>query len=253
MKKVVPFQKDITFKTNLAEVTSISLEHNLHASGDNMVTGEFIVSGDYKIADSSTNIEQFDFHIPFDINLDVHYDLKDIVVDIDDFYYEIVNNNILLVHIDVLIDKLKDKPLIEPPIVENVSDIESEMEEVREVMEEREDEKMDDMVKETSFETSELDEVVKNSEVIEDISFGSETVSRETNQEATEQIKSLFDSMDDSSETYVTYKVYIVREGDTVESVMQKYSITYDVLEAYNDMKELKIGDKLIIPASMNV
>ena len=29
MKKIVPFKKDINFKTNIAEITSISLEHTL--------------------------------------------------------------------------------------------------------------------------------------------------------------------------------------------------------------------------------
>ena len=32
MKKIIPFKKDIIFKTNLAEITSISLEHTLKIS-----------------------------------------------------------------------------------------------------------------------------------------------------------------------------------------------------------------------------
>ena len=32
MKKIIPFKKDITFKTNLSEITSISLEHTLKST-----------------------------------------------------------------------------------------------------------------------------------------------------------------------------------------------------------------------------
>ena len=48
MKKIIPFKKDIIFKTNISEITSISLEHNLKSSTDS-VNGDLIVSGEYKI------------------------------------------------------------------------------------------------------------------------------------------------------------------------------------------------------------
>jgi len=47
---------------------------------------------------------------------------------------------------------------------------------------------------------------------------------------------------------YVTYNVFIVREGDTIESILDKYGIELDELKKYNDLNELKLGDKLIIP-----
>ena len=63
------------------------------------------------------------------------------------------------------------------------------------------------------------------------------------------EITSLFDNIDESSETYKSYKVYIVREGDDLEFIMEKYSTTREIIEQYNDLKELKIGDKIIIPS----
>ena len=51
---------------------------------------------------------------------------------------------------------------------------------------------------------------------------------------------------------YTTYRVYILREEDTLESVMQKYSVTREQLEEYNPLGDLKIGDKLIIPNETN-
>ena len=54
-----------------------------------------------------------------------------------------------------------------------------------------------------------------------------------------------------TEEVYSSYSVYIVREGDTVDSIINKYSIDKEKLQEYNDLKELKIGDKLIIPSNV--
>ena len=67
--------------------------------------------------------------------------------------------------------------------------------------------------------------------------------------EEEDNIPNLFDNIN-IDETYNTYKIYIVREGDTLESIMEKYNINKDVLELYNDTKELKLGDKIIVPVS---
>ena len=62
------------------------------------------------------------------------------------------------------------------------------------------------------------------------------------------EVKNLFDSFTDNEE-YATYKVCIVREGDSLESIMMRYNISKEQMELYNDLKEIKIGDKLIIPS----
>ena len=50
----------------------------------------------------------------------------------------------------------------------------------------------------------------------------------------------------------MTYRVYIVREGDTVSSILEKYQITEDSLRKYNVINELTLGEKLIIPNEKN-
>ena len=55
----------------------------------------------------------------------------------------------------------------------------------------------------------------------------------------------------ESNETYSTYYIYIVRETDSIETILQKYNVSKEDIEMYNDIKELKVGDKIIIP-SMN-
>ena len=202
MKKIIPFKKDIIFKTNLKEITSISLENTLKVDND-LVCGNFIISGEYKITESSLNTELFSYELPFEVAFDSKYDLTNALIDIDDFYYEIVNDSVLNVHIDVSVDKIE----------ENIEE----------------------------------DFIMNKEEIIEDISDNIEN-ERCVEEEIVEDDKiSLFDNID-IDDTYNTYKVYIVRENDTLESIIERYSVDKDTLEIYNNLSEIKLGDKIIIP-----
>ena len=215
MNKIVPFQKDITFKTNIFEITSISLEHTLKVLNDNLISGELIVSGEYKVTPTSTNVDSFTFNLPFDIHMDDHYMLDKVTLDIDDFYYEVINDNILSVNISIKIDNLFEK---ETPKLEEVKINRS-----------------NELIEKIESEES-MDRCVEVEEKVE------EQKSNEKN------IDSLFE-INESDEKYSTYKVYIVRDGDTIESIVNKYGVNSDILEEYNDLKEIKIGDKIIIPS----
>lgn len=237
MKKIVPFKRDLTFKTNLSEITSISLEHTLHLTKDNLVTGDFILTGEYKIADNSTNTENFKFELPFDINIDDKYITDNIFVDIDDFYYEIVDSKVLSINIEVLIDKLEEKPLIKEIIEqpEMTLDLERQEKEEKNNMEKCEEERCI----EEEFPFKEIDEAVPLAKEVEE----NVPASRD------ESSKSIFDSFSSEVENYSTYRVYIVRENDTIDTIVQKYGISKEELEMYNDLSEIKIGDKLILPS----
>ena len=220
MKNIIPFKKDVIFKTNLSEITSISLENTLNLK-DDTISGDFIISGDYKVTDKSTSVEPFNLNIPFEIVLDDRFETSKATIDIDDFYYEIVNNNVLSVSIDVLVDHLQEKPLIE---MEELVDVTP----VRTVLD-LEEEEMENSVEERCIE--EEDTLPKrNVENIEEI------------------FNSIFSNGTFNDEVYVTYNVFIIRDGDTLDSIMEKYNVTQDELEKYNDLSNLKLGDKLIIP-----
>jgi len=236
MKKIVPFKKDIIFKSNLSEITSISLEHSLHHESKHLITGDFIISGEYRMNENSINTESFSFDIPFDINMDEKYILDKVIIDINDFYYEIVNNKILSVNIEVLIDRLEEQPLIieeeveliDEPIVEyNLEDVRLETENIIE--------------KEIKME----EKTIQKEEKKIDYSKLNNTDERCIEEE---EVKSLFDNITNEEE-YTSYKICIVREGDSLESIMMKYSISKEQMELYNDLNEIKIGDKLIIPS----
>ena len=231
MKNIIPFKKDVIFKTNLSEITSISLENTLTLK-DDTISGDFIISGDYKVSDKSTTVEPFELNIPFEIVLDDRFDTKRATIDIDDFYYEIVNNNVLSVSIDVLVDHLQEKPLVE---LEELVDVTP----VRTVIDYEEED--------------EMEKVITKNEVIEErcIEEEEELPKRDdTKVEIEEKINSIFNNSTFSDEVYVTYNVFILRDGDTLDSIIEKYNITKEELEKYNDLSNLQLGDKLIIPNS---
>lgn len=244
MKNIIPFKKEVIFKTNISEITSISLEHTLSLENDK-VQGNFIVNGEYKVSDSSTTVETFNLELPFEIIIDEKYDTKKAIIDIDDFYYEIVNNNVLSISIDVLIDKLEEKPIIEDfTLIDETPNreiIEKEITE-NEKEEVKEETKAD---KKRCIDESEKEEYEKKKEEIKDM-----INEKEEPREVEEKINSLFNQFSKDSEVYVTYNVYILRDSDTLESILEKYNITEDTLKEYNDLSDLKIGDKIIIPTN---
>ena len=62
---------------------------------------------------------------------------------------------------------------------------------------------------------------------------------------------SIFSAFANTEETYSTYSVYILREDDNLEEVIAKYNTNREVLSEYNDLDNLKVGSKLIIPTSV--
>lgn len=262
MKNIIPFKKDVIFKTNISEITSISLENTLSLDKDK-ISGDFIVSGEYKISDTSTTVEPFTLNLPFEIVMDERFDTKKATIDIDDFYYEIANNNVLSVSIDVLIDKLEEKTLID---LDDLVDVET----VRDIIDSEEDnmesenfdireiEKTNILTEEKESENKLVEEIVEEKEEIRDIvEETKETIEEKQDvirkndfekEIVEEKINSLFNQFSSDSEVYVTYNVFILRDGDNLDSIMEKYGVTEETLKKYNDLSNLKIGDKLIIP-----
>lgn len=224
MKKTVPLKKELAFKSNLAQIVSIALDQEFKLE-ESTVKGNLLISGSYKMNDVSVNTEPFSYNIPVNIELSDRYILDNLTIDVDDFYYEIIDNNVLSVNIEIGLDKLEEKEQIE------ITKEEIKEESIEELAnpikyEEQIVEKVDNM--------SERNDTIKNDRM--DV----------------KEVKTLFDSLDESVDTYSTYKVCIVHESDTIESIVIKYGITRELLEQYNDISDIKIGDKLIIPALFN-
>ena len=84
----------------------------------------------------------------------------------------------------------------------------------------------------------EIPMIEKEEEIVED----------EKGEVLNEPINSLFSNLDDENDKYGTFIVYRVRENETINSVIEKYHTTVEELEKYNDLKEINLGMKLIIP-----
>ena len=211
MKQIIPIQKELLFKTKVSEITSISLEHTLSLTDEDTISGSFKISGDYKMTEGSINKELFDFDLPIDITLTDKYEKESITIDIDNFYYEIVNNESLKVNIDIYIEgSPKEEPIEEredllemPPLPETKIATE------------------DDLEEDIKYEHPQNYSLNENFNIFENI---------------------------DNSDTYVTYHIYIVKENDTIDTIMERYKVTKEDLELYNNLEEIKPGTKLIIP-----
>lgn len=202
MKRIIPFKKRMNFKTNVNEITSIALENTLH-SENKLVEGDIIINGTYKITESSTQVDDFEFKIPINIEIDKKYDTDNMKIEINDFYYEVINDNILEVNIEILLDNIIEK---EEKIIEI------------------------------------------NKEKINEERCIEEEVEEKTTEEEVPYMNNIFENFKEETEEYSTYHIYIIREGDTLEKIMTTYNITREKLAEYNDIDNIKIGEKIIIP-----
>ncbi len=231
MKKTVPFTKEIDFKTMISKMTSISLEHTLKPEDNNIISGYFIIEGKYKMTLASQIDEEFSYKIPVDIDIDSKYDISDVEIDIEDFTYEIVDEEKLILNITVSID--------------NIKELNAELEDTIEVIDtENREDSVDDLFLE-KFEEHEL-EIPTDDCHDEELSVDSDTNDSNTS------VNSLFSSFKDSAETFKTYSVYIIKEEDTINSILEKYNIDKESLEEYNDLSKLIPGSKIIVPSLKN-
>ena len=249
MKKIVPFNNVLTFDTDVREITAISLEHDIKKTSES-VSGVFYITGEYKITEGELKKENFSFELPFDIALGCNYDLDTLVVDIDDFRYELTDSNKMKVNIDLYIDGEE---------VEETNDLFSQ-EELRELKSSEETPKEEGSNKspETDnkvFEEPTQDSISENVDLLNEmLNDNKEDKMEETKTEINIENENnndinIFNGFNEE-EKYVTYHVYPFTENDTLEKVMEKYNVTKEDLAKYNKLDNLHAGDKLIIPQS---
>lgn len=221
MKEIIPLKKDIIFKTRIKEITNISLDHDFKIL-DDMVEGVLYLSGTYKMTEASVVEEEFLHNIPFSIVISKRIKKDTIKIEIDDFKYEI-EKDVMKVNVEL--------------------ELSCEEEETEVV---KEDYNMEEPVNEE--EETELDDYINNyfQNDIVDIKEENKQVNIEEN------ISNITNTIINNENKYYTYKVYIVREGDTVETICSKYNVLVEDLKGYNDLSNLNVGDKIIIPQINN-
>lgn len=217
MKSIVPYTKEIEFKTKIAEICSISLEHELDIN-EEQIEGNFIVSGEYKSHEVSVNKEAFSYKLPFTLEVTENVIKNSIDFEITDFTYEVVADSKLQVNIEFCVTAEEMEiveDIIEEPVAEEMEEIDLEKEEIREsVLEEVN----------TLFPEEEENRLEDESENI------------------------ILNSMQEKETEFATYHIHIVKTEDSIESICAMYNTDVNTLKEYNNVESVNIGDKLVIP-----
>ena len=220
MKEKIPFTKEIDLKEKISNITSISLEHQENIKVGE-ISGDFIIFGDYKLHNDTTEKELFKYRLPFTAIIPSEIDEESIKLDIDDFTYDIIDDHIMKVNIDYTIEgEVKEiNPTREDPI-----DILKEIEE------------------EPAMIIDQEPEPEENPIIIEPpIEERKEEPEPEETTETKEQ---------PNNSEFITYNVHIVKENETIDNILTMYNTNIDNLKIYNDVTNINIGDKIIIPAN---
>lgn len=262
MKKIVPFNNVLELASDACEITAISLEHDINIA-DDTISGSFYINGEYKMTDGAINREQFNFELPFDIALGSNYDRSSMVVDIDDFRYELVERNKLKVNIDLYIDG---------EVKEIVND--KEVKDIREIVDDKEVKDIDnndnndnnndgkvledimpierkiDLISEMLDNEEDKDGNQMNIDNININNNNNENVNDNANNNDDDNHSDMIFNGFNEEEKYVTYRVYRVAADDTIGKILEKYNVTKEDLLPYNNIEDIKPGDKLIIPTN---
>lgn len=221
MNCIIPFTKDIKFNTTISEVVSISLEHEFTANPEEIL-GNFIISGEYKTHEVSVNKERFEHVLPFSVNLTNKIDSDSVDFAIEDFTYEIVDKDTLKVNIEYSINAQEIKEGVFEPVEEPRDTFEEMLDSIDEEIDTRKDEEMLNIIEEAKEDD------------------------RPENLEKEET--AILESIGSKEETFVTYRIHVMQESDTIESICTKYNTSSSLLGEYNDLSTVTIGDKIIIP-----
>ena len=248
MKQIISFEKEIAFKTMIGEVISISLEHTLSFQGPSTISGDMIVSGTYKMTEASTLEEDFQYAIPVDIMLTKELEEDNRSITIHNFTYDIRNEDTLHLYIDVLVKGRE--------VIELEEDEEEVIEPVREEQPKIDEEQVEDTTNDnkellTDIEVEESQKVIDN--IINTDKKEEPVIKNDTQEEVktttdTKVMNSIFSAFANTEETYTTYSVYLLRENDSIENIIENYGVTREELSYYNDLDNLNVGSKIIIP-----
>lgn len=270
VKKIISFEKELDFPSMIGEITSISLDQQIEFNNSSSATGKFIISGTYKMTEASTLVENFNYEIPVEIELTERLDLSSVKTSINDFNYEIINDDVLKCNIDLLLEgveeivlddeipleilteKIKDtKDFLDKDLTRECdgdlkNDSDKVIEEKNEIIEEAVTVKNND--KNLTEEILENEISMPEAETNKNLNIIEKKESDDMEDNKTNNISSLFQVFENSEETFTTYSVYIIRKEDSIEKILDTYNVTKEELSEYNDLNNLEIGSKIIIP-----
>lgn len=246
----IPFESEIEFKTNISEITKMSLEHDFNVN-DGVVLGNFYVSGEYRVHEVSINKDPFNYTLPFTVELRDDLKKDTLEFNIEDFSYDVVNNKTLKVYIEYSL-KAEVEEKEEECLFERVdeSELESELAFIDTFLEEEHNETNEEEQDVVEVELKDEEECIeKQEEVIpKKVEEVKENKDMEEVRVTEEEEKTIMDTIKTSDDTFVTYHIHIVKENETKESICALYNVSSSFISDYNNLDSLTIGDKVLIP-----
>ena len=238
MNKIIPFTKVITLNERFDEIKKIALDDTLMLEDSYLIKGDLIVRGCYKTEEKEEN---FTYPMPVEIAIDSKYDTSKCSINIDDFYYEIINEQSIRVKIDLMLDDLYYK--------------EEKEEKTELVLEDNRNNYEDELKEEYDFKEEVFNNKILNNQDVfnaDVLNNNSSNINEAGNvkevNNGNNNINDLFKETSDDME-YSIYRVYTVMENDTLEYIMDKYQVDRETLAAFNNLDNLQMGMKLIIPS----
>jgi len=220
MKKKINLKKKIDFSSVIGEVSAISLENQLHFIDHETIEGNMVLSGRYKMSSASRIEEDFYYEIPVEISLTQKVDYSTGTIDITDFYYDIVDEKSLLCDIEIEIQA--DEILEEDRECDGESILEKEIEIPH--------------IEQPIIVEKESDDMPE------------EELDAEKERKPLEPVEKKIFHIESNEDTYGTFIVYIMRQNETINTILEKYQASIEEVEKYNDISNLMIGSKIIIP-----
>lgn len=239
MNSIIPFKKNIIFKTKISEITDISLTHDYKIL-DDMIEGEFYLSGTYKMTEASLINEEYYYNIPFSIALSDRINKDTINLKLESFDYKIDGDTLYLsVNLEMEAEEIKEEKE-DRNLLDNFNDFKDELAEKLGLDKKKENDEKDENLVQEEKQEEKVEDVTKDVEV------------KENDTEVTKDtISGLLSNLDDKN-SYITYKVHIVRNGDTIETISDKYNVSIDDIKEYNNVETINIGDKILVPFIYN-
>lgn len=229
MNQKIEFKKDCMLKTYVSSITDISLTHDYKIL-DDTIEGYFDVTGSYKVTMSSVETEDFMFTIPFTIALSSLIDKDTIDLKLSDFNYSVEKD---VLHLKMFLDMDYQEIEIKEDIEDN--------EEI--------DNMINDLMDKESTTNIKSPSEFHNEVMLDNVIDSKEEVS--TKEKVSEKnFNTIFNEVKENN--FSKYKVYIMRSEDTLESILVKYNVTMDEIKEYNDIDNINIGSKIVIPYNKN-
>lgn len=214
MNLIIPFEKKVKFSGPVKEICSISLEHEI-TKNEGEILGNFLVSGTYKEYELSVNKQDFNFTLPFSVDISNRVDLSSIEFSIDNFTYNLDNDE-LDIKIDYVVEGTEMKEEVAFERVPESPSIESLLDEKKEPLEKN----------------TEKNEIIEEKE------------DRIDNDKITNVVTSMMDTEDD----FMTYHIHIVKKEETLEMICEHYHISMEDVMKINNISAVEENDKLLIP-----